>query len=240
MTEPLRRRAPLPRIPFILLFLAFIVVAFALAIERGTPSPPIDPDAPRATPGPGVPLPMSIEDGLPQARARALQWRDDARLILVSAQLDWIDGTPTATGLPRGGALTYTFAGSEEDRLGRERFPLLTVMIGRESGRIFYESEETVAVQPGETVQLIGLPIDSTAAFRLAQRLAGESYRAPCADLRKQVQVILDTTGQGNPSWVVVYYDQRDASHNDIVVRIDAVTGAPTVDADTPIPCPPS
>lgn len=238
MRETFRPVARLPRVPFVLLFLVFGVLAFGAAIRYGSPAPPpIDPDLPRPTPSPGVALPLSLEEGLPLAEVRARQWRDDARLILVSEQLDWVDGTPAATGLPRGGALSYTYAGSEPDLLGRERYPVLTVMIGRESGQIFFESEETVSVAPGETVELIGLPIDSTAAFELAQRTSGEAYRAACGAVRNQIQVILDTASEGNPTWTVVYYDQRNVTHNDIVVRIDAVTGATTVDAETPVPC---
>ncbi len=229
----------LPILPLVLLFIAFTVVTFWSAIDYGSPPPPpVDPEMPRPTPGPSVDLPLSLEGGLPLAQARARQWRADARLILVSAQFDWGDGTPTGSGLPRGGSLIYTFAGIESDMFGRERFPVYTVMLGRESGRIFYEAEETVPVEPGQTVELAGLPVNSAEAFAQAQRLVGAAYRAECPDLRSQLHVILDTSTPGHPRWAVVYYDQRDASHNDIVVRIDAVTGTPTVQAEPAVPCP--
>lgn len=238
MGEPFPRTTKLPAWPLVLLFAVLTAVAFWFAIDYGSPPPPpIDPETPRPTPGPSVSLPLSLEEGVALAQARARQWRADARLILVSAQLDWSDGTPAASGLPRGGTLIYTFAGVEPDMFGRERFPVFTVMIGRESGRIFYETEETVAVEPGETVMLAGLPVDSSEAFALAQRLVGEAYRAACAGVRNQLHVILDTSTPGNPRWAVVYYDQRDASHNDIVVRIDAVTGTPMVEVDPATPC---
>jgi hypothetical protein len=238
MGEAFPQTTKLPAWPLVLLFAAFAAVAFWFAIDYGSPSPPpIDPETPRPTPGPSVSLPLSLEDGVALAQARARQWRADARLILVSAQLDWGDGTPAANGLPGGGSLIYTFAGIEPNMFGRERFPVLSVLIGRESGQIYYETEETVAVEPGETVMLAGLPVDSAAAFTLAQRLAGAAYRAECASVRTQLHVIFDTSIPGNPRWAVVYYDQRDESHNDIVVRIDAVTGTPTVEADPALPC---
>ncbi|MDQ4099233.1 MAG: hypothetical protein M3121_01885 [Chloroflexota bacterium] len=238
MAERNPRTVDLPRWPLVLLFAIFTAVAFWFAIDYGSPAPPpIDPDIPHPTPGPSIRLPLSLEDGAALAGARAAQWRRDARLILASAQLDWVDGTPAPNGLPAGGTLIYTFAGVEPDMFGRERFPVFTVMIGRESGVIFQEVEETVAVEPGETVELAGLPVDSAAAFKLAQRLAGDAYRAACPDLRNQLHVIFDTSIPGNPRWAVVYYDQRDAAHNDVVVRIDAVSGTPTVEADPPRPC---
>ena len=238
MSESRPPKTKIPAWPLILLFAVFTAIAFWFAIDYGSPAPPpIGTDTPRPTPGPSVDLPLSLEDGVPLAYARAHQWREDARLILVSAQFDWLDGTPAASGLPRGGTLLYTFAGVEPDMFGRERFPVFTVLVGRESGRIFYETEDTVAVEPGETVTLAGLPVDSADAFALAQRLAGAAYRAVCPGERNQLHVILDTSPAGSPRWAVVYYDQRDASHNDTVVRIDAVSGTPTVEADPPRTC---
>ncbi len=239
MTELPRGMARLPALPIVLLFLIFTGLAFAYAINLGTPSSPIDPNLPRATPSPSVSLPLSLEDGLPLATARAEQWREDARLILISAQFDWLDGTPAALGGPRGGNLIYTFAATETNWLGQDRYPVLTVMIGRESGQIFFEAEEQIDVPPGATQTLSGLTFDSVEAFELAQQLAGLNYRAPCPNVRNQVQVIFDTAGNRRPSWAVVYYDSRDVSHNDIIVRIDAMSGVPTIKPGTPVPCAP-
>ncbi len=71
---------------------------------------------------------------------------------------------------------------------------------------------------------LTELPIPAEQAFawpigssrRLSRRLR---------DTRRQAQVVLDATDHERPRWVVVYYDTRDRSVNDIVVRIDARTG---------------
>jgi len=238
MSEPAPSQTKIPAWPLILLFAVFAAVAFWFAIDYGSPPPPpINTDTPRPTPGPSTPLPLTLEDGVSLAQVRANQWREDARLILVSGQFDWRDGTPAANGLPRGGTLIYTFVDVDPDMFGRDRFLVLTILVGRESGQIFYETEDTVAVEPGETVTLAGLPVDSADAFTLAQRLAGDAYRAACADVRSQLHVILDTSIPGTPRWTVVYYDQRNAAHNDIVVRIDAVSATPIVDADEMTPC---
>jgi hypothetical protein len=53
------------------------------------------------------------------------------------------------------------------------------------------------------------------------------------------VQVVLDTTDPDTPAWVVVYFDQRNRGTNDIVVRIDANTGATSTTQRDDIICEP-
>lgn len=223
--EPPQR--PLPKLPFVLLFAAFAVIAFGYAIHLGSPKgDPID--APQPTLPPSAELPLSLEGGAPMAIARAHQWREDATLVLVSEQVDWVDGTPAPNGLPRGGALLYTFASPGTTHTGRKTWQMLTVMISRTSGAIYHEETSAWQVEPGPQIALDDLPVNSNTAFRIAEQIVGDRYRAACASVRQQVQIVLDTTDPAHPSWTVVYFDQRSNTNNDIVVRISAETGKTT------------
>lgn len=234
--EPPNR--PLPRLPFVLLFLAFAIIAFGYAIHLGMPKgDPID--APEPTLQSSAELPLSLEAGAPVAIARARQWRDDASLVLISEQVDWVDGTPAPNGLPRGGALLYTFASPATTLTGRQTWEMLTVMISRTTGAIYHEETSAWQVEPGPPIALDALPVASNTAFRLAQQIVGARYRAGCAPLRPQVQIALDTSAPATPTWVVVYYDTRTSTSNDIVVRISAETGKTTTAfTGTPQACP--
>lgn len=227
----------MPKLPFVMFFVAFAVIAFGYAIHLGSPrSDPID--APLPTLAPATELPLSLEAAAPVAIARAHQWREDASLVLVSEQVDWIDGTPAANGMPRGGALIYTFASPGTTSTGRKTWQMLTVMISRSSGTIYHEETSAWQVAPGPPVALSGLPVSSSVAFRLAQGIVGARYRDACAALRTQAQIIFDTTNPAHPAWTVVYYDQRSSASNDIVVRISAQTGQTTTKfTGTPAAC---
>lgn len=220
-------KGPLPKLPFVMLFLAFAVIAFGYAIHLGSPKgDPID--APQPTFPAGTEYPVSLESAAPVAIARAHQWRDDASLVLVSAQVDWIDGTPAANGLPRGGALVYTFASPDHTTLGRKTWQMLTVMISRSSGAVYHEETSAWQVDPGPPIDLSTFPVSSTVAYRLAQSIVGAQYRNACAPVRTQAQIVLDRSDAAKPAWTVVYYDQRSSGTNDIVVRISAETGQTT------------
>lgn len=230
-------RGRLPKMPFILLFAAFAVIAFGYAIHLGSPKgDPID--APRPTLPPSAALPLSLEAGAPVAVARARQWREDASLVMVSEQVDWVDGTPAANGLPRGGALLYTFASPDTTHTGRKTWQMLTVMVSRTSGTIYHEETSAWQVEPGPAISLDKLPVTSDTAFRIAQQIVGERYRAACAPMRQQVQIVLDASDPWQPAWTVVYYDERSNTANDIVVRISAETGKTTTKfTGTPAAC---
>ncbi len=232
-------RGPLPKLPFVLLFAAFAVIAFGYAIHLGSPKgDPID--APKPTLPPSAVLPLSLESGAPVAIARAQQWRADASLVLVSEQMDWIDGTPAANGLPRGGALLYTFASPGTTHTGRETWQMLTVMVSRTTGTIYHEETSAWQVEPGPPISFDKLPVTSNTAFSIAQRIVGERYRDACAPLRTQIQIVLDTTDSAHPAWTVVYYDQRSNTANDIVVRVSAESGKTTTKfTGTPAACAP-
>jgi hypothetical protein len=228
----------LPKLALVMLFAAFAVIAFGYAIHLGSPKgDPID--APQPTFPPATEYPISLESGAPVALARARQWREDASLVLMSEQVDWIDGTPAANGLPRGGALIYTFASPDHTTLGRKTWQMLTVMLSRSSGTIYHEETSAWQVDPGPAIDLSRYPVSSNVAFDLAQGIVGARYRDACAPLRSQAQIVLDTTDPEKPAWTVVYYDQRSSGTNDIVVRISARTGQTTTAlTGTPQACP--
>lgn len=230
-------RGSLPKLPFVLLFAAFTVMAFGYAIHLGSPKgDPID--APQPTLAPSAELPLSLEAGAPVALARARQWRDDANLVLASEQIDWMNGTPAANGLPTGGALVYTFASPDTTHTGRQTWQMLTVMISRSSGTIYNEQSSAWQIAPGPAISLDKFPVSSTIAFRLAQGIVGNQYRDACAPLRTQAQIVLDTTDPAHPAWTVAYYDQRSNATNDIVVRISAENGKTTTRfTATPVAC---
>lgn len=230
-------KGSLPKLPFVMLFVAFAVLTFGYAIHLGSPNgDPID--APPPTLPPSTQFPLTLEAGAPAAIARARQWREDASLVLLSEQVDWIDGTPAANGLPRGGALVYTFAAAGKTSTGRKTWDMLTVMISRSSGTIYHEETSAWQVAPGPEIALNELPVSSTIAFRLAQGIVGNQYRDACAPLRTQTQIVLDTTDPSHPAWTVVFYDQRSSTTNDIVVRVSARTGQTTTKfSGTPAAC---
>lgn len=232
------RKGPLPKLPLVMLFVAFAVIAFGYAIHLGSPrDDPID--APAPTFPASTEYPVSLESAAPVAVARAHQWREDVSLVLVSEQVDWVDGTPAANGMPRGGALIYTFASPDHTALGTKTWQMLTVMISRSTGTIYHEETSAWQVAPGPAIDLSRYPVSSTVAYRLAQGVVGARYRNACVATRTQTQIVLDTSDPAKPVWAIVYYDQRSSGTNDIVVRISAESGQTTTKfTGTPQACP--
>ncbi len=208
-------------------FLVAIVVATVGVLRLG--EPPGDVIAPveeRPVVTQDVPRPVPLLDAYRLAASWAEEWRDDAGLILVSMQVEYPGEAPIATpsaAEARMGYYLFTFAGPEDDGA----WPRLTLAVGRQSGVIYHEGVMTSTVEPPVPIDdlLAGLPISAEQAFAVADRVVGVAYREGCADTRRQIQVVLDTTDRDAPAWVIVYYDIREQTVNDIVVRIDAETG---------------
>lgn len=216
---------PAERIGIALVFLIAIVVS-VVVVSRivATGGEVVGPSEDRPMVADSVPRPVSLDDGYQVAMEWAREWNTDAWPILISSQFEYqmIDGEPGEDA--RQGMLMYTFAAPQD---GHE-WPRLTLAVGRQSGMIYFEDEVRSEVEPPESIEalLTELPVSVEQAFRLAEEVVGEGYREGCAEHRRTVQVVLDATDRDAPTWVVVYYDQRDRTTNDIVMRIDALSGA--------------
>lgn len=173
-----------------------------------------------------VPRPVPLIDAYHLAKGWAGEWRDNPELILVTMQVEYPPGqaiaTPSAVEASDGYYL-FTFTGPKEG----DEWPRLTLAVGRQSGIIYHEQMMSSTVEPPAAIDdlLVDLPIPAEQAFAVADRVVGVGYREGCEEDRRQAQVVLDSTDRASPAWVVVYYDTREQSVNDIVVRIDAETG---------------
>lgn len=223
------------------LILAFLGVALVLVtavvvVRIATPDEnPIGSPDDRPTPGPEIDLPISVADALDLATIWAKEWNDEARLILVSSQFERSGDEPVATPSADLGWIMMSYAAP---RVGDE-WPRVSILVSRASGAIYYDETLSSTVEPPpEFDRSLGdLPVSAEQAFRIAEQVAGESYRQGCEPSRREAQVILDATDRDNLAWVVVYYDQREQAVNDVVVRINADTGETTTDTRGDVAC---
>jgi hypothetical protein len=208
-------------------FAVAIAVSIVVVLRLGAPpGDVIGPVDQRPVVSPEAARPVSLLDAYGVARQWAGKWHEGAGLILVSMQVEYPPVVPIATpsaSAASGGYYLFTFAGPKDG----DAWPRLTLAVGRQSGVIYHEEEMRSTVEPPAPIDalLTGLPIPAEQAFAVAERVAGIGYRQGCEDTRRQAQVVLDTTDRKAPRWVVVYYDTRDRTINDLVVRIDARSG---------------
>ncbi len=222
-------------------FLVAVVISIIVVMRLG--APPGDVIAPieeRPVVSSEIPRPVPLVDAYDLAADWAAEWRDDPELILVSMQAEYPRDAPIATPsatTASAGYYLFTFAGPKSG----DAWPRLTLAVGRQSGLIYHESEMTSTVKPPEGVDdlLAGLPISAEQAFTIAEQVVGIEYRRGCEDTRRQVQIVLDTTDRESPAWVIVYFDGREQSVNDIVVRIDARTGETRTETKDETSCDP-
>lgn len=216
---------------------AVLVFVTAIAVIRvATPDEnPIGRPEDRPTPGSEIELPISVADALDLAMPWAEEWNDEARLILVSSQFERSGDEPVATPSADLGWIMLSYAAPREG----EEWPRVSILVSRASGAIYYEETLSSTVEPPpEFARSIGdMPVTAEQAFRIAEQVAGESYREGCEPSRRQAQVVLDATDRDDIAWVVVYYDQRERAANDIVVRINADTGETNTDARGDVTC---
>ena len=204
-----------------------------------------------------VPRPVTLESGYPLALARAQQWADDARLIMVSAQVDWPLDVPPGPPreVPGGGWLTYVFV---RERDGEAES--LGVLIERYSGAIVQDEEaEWGGPAPTGALDLLGYPVDSLAALVAAEGAGGTDFRRECPTARHQTRLSLglapvDLAGAtlvppgtpvpeaspiatpppadpaAGPTWLVGYRDVRDEGVAPLTVAVGAGTGAVAVE----------
>ncbi|HEV2129106.1 MAG TPA: hypothetical protein VGR22_10850 [Thermomicrobiales bacterium] len=219
-----------------LFFIVVIVVSVIVVGRLGTePTTVIGPVEERPAVDAEVPRPVPVRDTVDIASDWAEEWDDEAWPILVSAQFSYPPDPGNATPVADEGTVLVTFAAPKEDG----EWPRLTLAVGRQSGVIYHEDEITSTVEPPEPIGnlIADLPISAEQAFRVAQEVVGEEYRSGCELSRRHVQVVLDTTDREEPHWVVVYYDERERTTNDIVVRIDAQTGATETEIRDDLSC---
>jgi len=219
--------SPPERIAIALVFLVAIGVAVVVVSRLGAPEGDVvGPPDQRPMVADSVPRPVPLIEGFEVAHEWAREWDREAWLILVSTQFEYHVDEGELPSEADQGMFIFTFAAPKDGDTWRR----LTLAVSRQSGVIYFEDEFASEVAPPDSIEqlLRDLPVTAEQAFRLAEEVVGEAYRDGCEQHRRAVQVILDSTDRDNPMWVVVYYDQRERNTNDIVMRIDAITGATT------------
>ncbi len=227
-TGPTQRLTRWERIAVGLAFAVMIVISIVVVGRLGSPSgdvvgpiderPSVDADLPR---------PVTLKDAYAVAGEWARTWNAGAWPILASARFEFpLD--ESATPVASSGFFLFTFAAPESDGT----WPRLNLAVSRQSGTIYHEDELKSSVEPPVSIDalLTDAPVTAEQAFRVAEEVVGAGYREECASTRREVQVVLDSTNPDSPMWVVVYYDVRDRTVNDLVVRIDAGTGRTTTE----------
>jgi hypothetical protein len=205
-------------------FIVAIAVSAVVVMRPGEPpGDVVGPVDERPSVADTVPRPITLLDAYEVALEWAREWHPDAWPILISSQFEIPPEATQATPQATHGYHVFTFAAPQEGGEWRR----LNLAVSRQSGTIYHEDELASSVEPPNSIDelLTDLPVSAEQAFDVADRVVGEGYRAGCDPSRRQAQVVLDATDRDAPAWVVVYFDQRERSVNDIVVRIDAHTG---------------
>ncbi len=138
----------------------------------------------------GIPN-ASLESGLALAQDGALSSSSDARLILVSQQVDWPPDAPIADEpwVAPGGWITYVFM------LGGHApsDAALSVEIERLSGTIVGTEELTWEEGSERPALPLGrLPVSSDEAIMAVEEAGGTAFRAECPAVRAQTIVTLN------------------------------------------------
>ena len=243
------------RFSFLRLVLMFLVAAqlvlATIGAARWFRSVVADPlPAARPLPISSTPKPVTLETGFLLASERARQWDQDARLIMVGAQIDWPLDVPAGPPreLPGGGWLTYVFV-REQDEAAQS----LGILIERYSGAIVDESvADWGGPAPDGALDLGALPIDSMTALVSAEGAGGTEFRRACPAARHETRLSLDLGWQHGsegtppqatpvaeqdslasqptvaPVWLVGYRDVRDGGRSPLQIWVDAQTAAVT------------
>lgn len=217
------------RIALTLVFAGLVITSGIVVSQLGSDDDVIvRPPEERPVVSANVPRPVSLLDAYEVAVEWSREWNSDAQLILVSSQFEFPLNADMASPEASAGALLFTFAAPKDGDV----WPRLTLAVSRQSGTIYFEDELASGVRPPDSIATVveELPVTAEQAFRIADEVVGRDYREGCEASRSQVQVILDSTDPDEPVWVVVFYDQRERNVNDIVMRIDAHTGATTTE----------
>ncbi len=157
---------------------------------------------------------------LQTARAEAKVWKPDAALITEVTWLSWpvTAPDPNQMAAPVNGWGTFVFAS------GGER---LAIVVDRGSGFILGMHPKSFGLAATGTLDQMNPTITAETALVTAELLGGREYRAACPEHRDQTKVgAAKDPKTGRPTWVVTYADDRSSSLPDIIVIVDATTGA--------------
>lgn len=207
-----------------------------------------------------IPRPVTLESAYPFAVKRAMSWDRDARLVLVSAQIDWPLEVPPGPlqEVAGGGWLTYVFVRERGDGEAES----LGLLIERYSGRIV--QERTVGWDepaPEGGLRLSELPVGSVEAILTAEGSQGTDFRRSCPEARHQTRLSLGVSGatvdrtvlthgdmatpvaiptsnqstesaagESGLTWLLGYRDVRDEGRSPLAISVDAMTGAVAIE----------
>jgi len=169
-------------------------------------------------------LPLELEGIWPFANEVAIDWRDNARLVGASMQIDWPregDSQPLAE-LPLGGWIFLAFL-SDDD--------LLTMRIDRGSGTIV-ETKQLVlgdrarAAYAAHPIELSAATTRSGTAAQAAETAYGLDFRSACHDQRfmSWLTVRQDDVA-GIPNWHIEYVVRADEPQPSLKLDIDWRSG---------------
>jgi hypothetical protein len=170
-----------------------------------------------------APAATSIEAARPLADAYAATWRDDARLISATMQLDWPWTVEGSQVLPPGGWIIAVYAAPDSDET-------LSLLIDRFDGRLARTASSSgAAVGPDRSIDPVDYRVDSLAAVARAEAEIGTQFRQACPESRHLTRVspMVEAASEqtGPPTWLVTYHDSRQPGTNALEVRINALTG---------------
>jgi len=197
----------------ILCQVGFGTAAAYVYVTSGPPSVPAMPQRADATP-------FDAARSLETAMAQAVIWAPGAALVDEVVWLSWPVAAPDASEMsaPVHGWTTFVFASGDQR---------LALVIDRGSGFILGQHPKTLGLPAAGSLDLFRATISAETAAVAAEALGGSDYRAACPDHRNQTKVGATIDGTSRALlWVVTYADDRSVSLPDIIVALDATTGA--------------
>ena len=208
------------------------LAAIGVAVWRWGPdsAPPVPP-FPTDQLAAGAGGPWTLESGYAVAMERALAWREGARLLSASAQIDWPWDPPApgpARTVPGTGWLTYVFVAPWKPRGGREEAASLAVVVERLTGAVVVQDSLGWEEAPALASPTASPAVGSTEAVLAAESAWGTDFRRACPVQRHLTRVSLVTGTALPPHWLVTYQHERPNEAPEthaLTVRVDAATG---------------
>ena len=237
------RRLDPSRLVQFALTVQLVVGLLGVAFWQWTRAQEPETPAPEVETGLIASLPAGIETAYPAVLDRARRWRDDARLLSASQQIDWPLGDlppGPVTDIPSGGWLTYVFVSDWRHPLGAWEAVSWSVTVERSGGAIVSGEPLTWTEEPAFTSPALATyPVSSTAAVVAAETAAGTAFRRACPAVRHTTRVGL-LAGASGPEWLVTYPDDRPGQAgepNDLEIRIDVRSAQVLSVVDRSLPC---
>ena len=165
-------------------------------------------------------FPTSIESAWPLALSWARTWRENARVVSQTMQVDWpweVAPTPSSAD---GGYVTFVFASDEPEAA------TLSVIVERLSGTVVGAETQRWDDHLPQAVAVTGPAVTSLDAQSIAEESGGRAFRQACPAQRHLSRIALVTNDpqSAGPYWLVGYEDVRQPSLNGLELRIDANT----------------